>query len=205
MTPTSPSRPHARLAATTAVALLMGCSAALPPRYHSLLPAPAAAPAQAAKPAGPIGWEVLPVTVPAGVDQPQWVVRIADGSLAVLEQERWIGPLGEEIRSAVSARMTQALGAPALSGAALWRVRIDVLRFESAPARESRLEITWSVASEAQPVNALRCRSEFVEGATPGGYLALAKAHQQGVARLADAIGRVLMSLSSGRSATCES
>ena len=186
------------------IALLAGCSSAQPPRYHTLLPARAPI-ARPAAPAGSVAWEVLPVAVPAGVDQPQWVVRTVDGSLAVLEQERWIAPLAEEFRAAVTDRLTQILGAPAASAEPRkrWRVRIDVQRFESSPGREARLEATWTVNSLSETAISLRCRDEFVATATSGDYLALAKAHQQGVAKLADDIGSALKALSAGQLASC--
>ena len=105
------------------VALLGACSSVSPPRFHTLMPALVSTTPTIA-PAGKVAWEVLPVAVPAQVDQPQWVVRAADGSLAVLELERWIAPLGEEIRAAVADRVTQALGIACDTG----RTRRDLAR-----------------------------------------------------------------------------
>ena len=60
---------------------LSGCALPQSPpvRYHTLLPAET----QAAPSTQRLAWELLPVAVPAQVDRPQWVVRAADGSLAV--------------------------------------------------------------------------------------------------------------------------
>jgi uncharacterized lipoprotein YmbA len=148
---------------------------------------------------------VLPVAIPPGVDQPQWVVRTVDGSLAVLEQERWIAPLGEEIRAAVANRLTQQLGTPAVSAESRkrWRILIDVQRFESAPGREARLEATWTLSSDADAAAALRCRAEFVQALAAGGYVALATGHQQAIATLADTIGSELKALNAGQTTTC--
>ena len=145
------------------------------------------------------------MVVPAQVDQPQWVVRTADGSLAVLEQERWIAPLGEEVRAAVADRVTQALGSPAIpvEPGTIWRVRVDVQRFETAPGREVRLEATWAVSSSGDKASTLRCHGDFVQPVAAGGYAALASGHQQTVARLADSVARALKSLSAGLPATC--
>ena len=186
---------------------LGACSTVPAPAFHSLMPAPAAG-GPRISPTGSLAWEVLPVTVPAQVDQPQWVVQSVDGSLAVLEQQRWIAPLGAEIGAAVAERLTQAVGAPAAANAVApgkqWRVRVEVQRFDSAPGRETRLEARWSLRSAADGAPSLSCRGEFVQAVTGTSYLALAKAHQQGVAQLGDAIGRALKSLSAGLPATCE-
>jgi uncharacterized lipoprotein YmbA len=210
MTRTLPAPPSRRTRrgrvtlGTAVLALLAGCSSAQAPRYHTLMPSAAAAVRPPAL-AGSVAWEVLPVAVPAGVDQPQWVVRTVDGSLAVLEQERWIAPVGEEIRAAVADRLTHEVGAPAASAESRkrWRIRIDVHRFDSAPGREVRLEATWTLSSDAEAPTALRCRGEFMQALAASGYLALAKGQQQAVAQLADAIGRELKALSAGQAAAC--
>jgi uncharacterized lipoprotein YmbA len=185
-------------------AMLTGCSSTQPPRFHTLMPAPAAT-ARPPAPAGLLVWEVLPVAVPAGVDRPQWVVQTADGSLTVLEQERWIAPLGEEIHAALIDRLTQVVGASALSAEPhmRWRIRIDVQRFDSGPGREARLAATWALSSDAKAVAALRCHGEFVQTPAASGYVALAQGHKQAVAALADAIGGTLKALSTGQTASC--
>ena len=205
--PASPARRRGAAIGMALLAALTGCASVQPPRYHTLMPASALAAGRPPAPAGSLAWEVLPVAVPAGVDQPQWVVRTVDGSLAVLEQERWIGPLGEEIRAAVAQRLTQQLGAPAVSVPGeprkRWRIRIDVQRFDSVPGREARLEATWTVRSGAEPATALRCRGEFVQTPASAGYPALAQGHRQAVATLADTIGAELKALGAGQPADC--
>jgi uncharacterized lipoprotein YmbA len=202
--PANTARRRGTAIGVAVLALLAGCGSAQPPRYHTLMPAPAST-VRPPAPAGSLAWEVLPVAVPAGVDQPQWVVRTVDGSLAVLEQERWIAPLGEEIRAAVADRLTQDVGAPAASAESRkrWRIRIDVHRFDSAPGREARLEATWTLSSDADAAAALRCRGEFVQALAASGYLALATGHQRAVTALADAIGSELKALNAGQTATC--
>jgi len=202
-------RAASHAAAATALVMVMvmllgACSSAPPTRFHSLTPPPATGPASPVA-VGTLAWEVLPVTVPIQVDQPQWVVRTVDGSLAVLEQERWIAPIADEIRAAVVDRLTQVLGAPAIAAEPRnrWRIRIDVKRFESAPGREARLEATWTLSSGAEESAALRCHAALVQVPSGSGYLALASGHQQGVTRLADAIGTALKALGAGQPAAC--
>ena len=195
-----------RLLAGIIAAGLAACSAVPAPTFHSLMPAAATAGPRISA-TGALAWEVLPVTIPAQVDQPQWVVQAVDGSLAVLEQQRWIAPLGAEIGAAVSERLTQLVGAPAAGSVApakQWRIQVEVQRFDAAPGRETRLEARWSLRSAADGAPTLSCRGEFVQAVSAPGYLALAKGHQQGVAQLGDAIGRALKAISAGNPATCE-
>lgn len=194
------------LAAT--VALLAACSGVPPTRFHTLMAPPASAAAPTAIAAtGVLAWEVQPVEVPTQVDQPQWVVRTVDGSLAVLEQERWIAPVADEVRAAVNVRLTQLLGAPAPKASAepgsRWQVNIRVLRFDLVPGREVRLDADWTVRSDADGGATLKCHGEFAQPVSAPGYLPLAQAQQQGVARLADAIGRALKALGAGQATGC--
>lgn len=203
------TRPRMAAAATAAALLaswLAGCSSTPPTNFHTLMPPAQASASAKSAPAGAIAWEVLAVSIPAQVDQPQWVVRTVDGGLAVLEQERWIAPLGEEIRAAVTDRLTQLVGAPAPAAAASaqWRVRIDVQRFESVPGREARLDAVWTLNAAGAPAAALRCRSEFVQPvAAGGGYALLAKGHQQTVAQLGDVIAAALKARAAGQAGAC--
>jgi hypothetical protein len=192
-------------AAAGLLVLLGACSSVAPPRFHTLMSAPGGSTSKIS-PAGAVAWELLPVSIPAQVDQPQWVVRTVDGSLAVLEQERWIAPLSEEIRAVVGERLLQTVGpsATAVEPGKVWRVRIDVQRFDSVPGREVRLETTWALGTSLEAATSLRCHGEFVQPVAAGGYPALALGHQQTVARLADKVSRSLKALSAGQAVTCE-
>jgi uncharacterized lipoprotein YmbA len=191
-----------RCAALASALLLAGCGSAPPTHFHTLM-----APADnAAVPAAHIAWQLLPVGLPAQVDQPQMVVRDADGSVALLEHERWIAPLADEYRNALAERLTQllgpALGRPASEDRKLWRFRVDVQRFDSLPGQRVREDIDWAVAAGGR--DALVCRSSL-EGAAGGGYAQLAAAHRALLARLAEAIAAALSALDAGRDPGCPS
>jgi len=188
----------------TLVALVNACvsgGSRPPERFHTLL-APDIAASAASGTAKSVYVDLLPVHVPAQVDHAQWVVRQSDETLLMLEQDRWAAPLPDEVRGALIERLAarwsaldvRAVGLPAAS---VWRVRIDVQRFESIPGREARLEAAWSLwlpASAAPPreASALVCRSVLVESVGNGGIDALAAGHRRNVTKLADAIGERL-------------
>ncbi len=187
--------------------LLSACSTTTAPtRFHSLLsPAPAAQ-----EPAGAaIAVDLAPVRVPASVDQMQWVVRLPDDSLRILEREQWVSPLRDELRAAIMERFATrqgAIDARAAPGApAPVRVQVDVQRFESIAGRQAWVDATWSLqaAAASGPLHApLVCRSSVQEDAT-GGLEALAHAHRRVVQRLADVIGERLRAVARGEPATC--
>ena len=203
-----PRRPFASLLPPLAGAtlLLAACASTQAPRLHSLQEAAGAT--AAAAPAPALFVDLGPVGVPAAVDQPQWLVRTPDDTLRLLEQERWVAPLRDELRAALAdglARRWNAADlrlAPAPAGAPAWRLRVDVLRFDTVAGTGTRLEAAWSATAASAPAPALACRTRLREAAA-GDAVALAAAHRRAVARLADQIGQPLTELAAGRPASC--
>jgi uncharacterized protein len=184
-----------------ALLLLAACSSPAPPRYHSLLPAQTQL--RAAPGTAPAAWQLLPVSIPAQVDQPQLVVRRADDTFVVLEQERWIAPLGEEIRAALSEHLAATFGAPGAAPAAGrkdWRIALEVQRFDSTPGR-STLAAQWTLLA-GNDTPALRCRSVH-EQSVGAGAPALAAGHRVALQQLGVAIAGTLTALDAGRPAGC--
>lgn len=187
-------------------AALAGCGSTPPTHFHSLVaPFVRSGNAVAAVPAPSVRFEVLAVTVPVQVDVPQMVVRLADGSMAVLEHERWIAPLGDEIRSVVALRVDQALAGASSAGAAgsvvVWRIGIDVQRFDSLLGRSAGVQLQWSL----QPTGGatlLRCQVSYEE-AVGAGVVALSAGHRALFERLGDAIGQAVKAAAAGGTPSC--
>jgi uncharacterized lipoprotein YmbA len=214
MRPSPSSLVAARTARRSAVAaslllVLAACSSTAPPvRLHTLMPAELVAPnaGQGARiGAAPIPIVLEPIRVPAQVDQPQWLVRLGDDSLALLEQERWASALRDELREALLEELAAGYGAVdarsavAGSGAPV-RIAVDVRRFESLPGREARSEGSWTLSGAGAPQ--VHCEWLIRETA-PGPVGALAAAHRRAVARLGAAIGAALVAAKAGQASTC--
>jgi hypothetical protein len=188
------------------VVALAGCGSTPPTHFHSLV-APVASTGNAAAvvPASSVRFEVLPVALPVQVDVPQFVVRLTDGSMTVLEHERWIAPLADEIRSAVALRVGQALAdvPSASSGASpgVWRVGIDVQRFDSALGRAASVQLQWSL-QPAGGTAVLRCQARYEE-AVGSGASALAAGHRAVFERLGDVIGQAVKAAAAGGAPSC--
>lgn len=199
-----------------AAGVLLAACASAPLRYYTLV-APAdesagglVAPAAVASVAPSLPFELLPVGVPAQVDQPQLVVREGGQGVALLGSERWIAPLGDEVRSALSADLARALHSADVSGLPgndqpLLRIKLDLRRFDSAPGSYALIEAAWSVRllHGAQP-STLACTSRVSEAVGPG-YPALVQGHQRAIARLATQIAGVARALGAGQAPTCPS
>jgi uncharacterized lipoprotein YmbA len=200
-----------RIAGAVALALaLAACGSTPPVHLHTLL---SPDPEPASTPTGP---SVLleAVTVPVAVDQPQWLVRMPDGTLALLENERWASAPSDELRAAIDDVLVRSGLVDARSpGAppARWRVRVEVTRFETAAAGDARLAGVWAVSAGTRPAGgaagvadgaAARCVFDLHEAAGPG-TAALAQAHRRSVARVGAAVAAAVKAVSAGASASC--
>jgi uncharacterized protein len=192
--------------ALTAMALflaLTACSSA-PTHFYTLMQ-PADSAAATSADAG-FAIDVLPVGVPAQADQPQLVVRTGAGSVAVLDSERWAAPLADEIRAALADDLVRALGAhdarrqARRKGEAVYRIRLDVRRFESLPADHALIEADWSVRRGDAVVAACSSRAAETVGA---GYESLVEGHQRALGRIAAQIAGVVEHAASAQVGGC--
>lgn len=199
---------HAKpVAALLAVSLLLTACASAPLHYYTLV-APVDGTGAPTTAATSLPFELLPVGIPAQVDQPQLVVRDGAQGMAVLGSERWIAPLEDEVRSALSADLTRELHSQDLSGLPgsdqpLLRIKLDLRRFDSQPGGQALIEGAWSVRllHGAHPAT-LSCTSQVSEPVGPG-YPALVQGHQRAIARIAAQIAAAGRALGAGQAPTC--
>jgi Uncharacterized protein conserved in bacteria len=167
---------------------LAGCAASSV-HYHTLLAPTAGAPDTSRR--APFLIDVLPVGVPAQLDQPQLVVRQGDSGVTVLDGERWAGPLSEELRAALSSQLVQSLGThdiaglPAPTSSPVVRIKLQIHRLDAWLGQRVQLDADWSLGYANAPTRKyLICHGQFSEVA-PGGYTELVQAQQRIVAKLA--------------------
>lgn len=183
-------------------ALVLGACSSAPIHFHTLVP-PATGDTGQARATAPFRIAVAPVGIPAGVDQPALVVRQGQGSMALLENEQWIAPLGDEIRSVIADEVSRRLGTSDVYGLAasgdkpVYRIKIDVTRFESVPSQYVLVSAAWSVGlagKGAGKAQTLQCASTYREPVGPG-YDALVAGHQQALTSLADQIAAAVSAM----------
>ena len=186
-------RAHLLIGLALVAAAASGCSTSAPSRFYTL--DAAAAPAGAA----PVGETIMvgPVSVPASVDRPEFVVRTAANQVEVDEFNRWDAPLGDSIARAVAGNLVRLLGTPNVAAGPLanfnpaYRVTIEVQRFESVPGQSATIEAEWTVYRTAggETRSGHTTASEAVQGE---GFDTLAAAHSRALAKLSDDIAAAI-------------
>jgi uncharacterized lipoprotein YmbA len=165
-------------------AVAAGCSTA-PARYYSLSSTATAD----GTPATSASVMVGPVTIPASVDQPEFVVQIAPNRVEVNEFNRWVAPLNDAVARAVAGDLVVLLGTPEVASAQLanftpdYRVTIDLQRFDSIQGDAALVEAVWTVRKTAggETRSGRTVAREPVQGQ---GFDALAAAHSRAIAKL---------------------
>jgi uncharacterized lipoprotein YmbA len=177
-----------RIAQLISIALVAaaaaGCSTT-PARFYSLASTATADGTPATSAAVMVG----PVTIPASVDQPEFVVQVAPNRVEVNEFNRWVAPLNDAIARAVAGDLVVLLGTPEVATAQLanftpdYRVTIDIQRFESIQGDAALVEAVWTVRKTAggETRSGRTVTREPVQGQ---GFDALAAAHSRAIAKL---------------------
>jgi uncharacterized lipoprotein YmbA len=176
----------------TVATSLAGCSTA-PARFYSLSSTATAD----GTPATPASVMVGPVTIPASVDQPEFVVQVAPNRVEVNEFNRWVAPLNDAIARAVAGDLVVLLGTPQVASAQLanftpdYRVTIDVQRFESVQGQAATVEAVWTVRKTVggQTRSGRTVAREAVQGQ---GFDSLAAAHSQALAKMSGDIAAAI-------------
>ena len=187
-------------------AALAACASA-PMHYYTLIPPPDSAAADATVPPASFQFELLSVGIPAQDDVPQLVVRQGAQAVALLDGERWIAPLADEVRGALSVDLSRRLNAQDISsglpvdGKPVLRIKIDLRRFDSSPGSYALIDATWTI----RPLKGdavLTCSSRLNENAGQG-YEGLVAGHQQALSELAGQIASVAPALAAGSTPAC--
>lgn len=186
----------ARLFSMVLVVATVGCGATAPSRFYTLNSTATANDVSAASYAVLVG----PVSLPAAVDRPQFVVQVAPNRVELDEFNRWAGPLGDGIARAVVGDLVVLLGtpdvaaAPATNLAPAYRVTIDVQRFETVPGEAVLIDAVWTVRATAGGAtrSGRTVARETVQGAS---YDELAAGHSRTLAKVSGDIAAAVRTL----------
>jgi uncharacterized protein len=179
-------------------AMLVGCGSASS-RFYRLDTIATANNAPAVQTTVMVG----PVSVPAAVDRPEFVVQVAPNQVEVEEFNRWAAPLDDSIARAVAGDLSVLLATPSVATAPLadfnpaYNVTINVQRFESVRGEEALVDAVWAVrsAADGKTRSGRTIAREAVQGQ---GFDALAAAHSRAIAKLSSDIASEIRTEASG-------
>ncbi len=183
-----------------AVAAAAGCGTSAPTKYYTLASTATAADA----PPVHLGVMVGPVSIPESVDRPNFVVQIAPNRVEVDEFNRWVAPLGDGIARTVTADLATLLQTPDVATAPfanfdpVYRVTIDVQRFESVQGDAALVDAVWSVRKVAggETRSGRTVAREALQGES---YEAIAAAHSRALAKLSADIATAIRTAADAR------
>ncbi|HEX7933937.1 MAG TPA: PqiC family protein, partial [Paraburkholderia sp.] len=164
----------------------------------------AAAAASSVRTATAPAWliEVAPIDVPPPVAKTQLVVQTGSTQVKVLEEERWASLPGDELRRALSTDLTQQLNTIDVYGTAypdttpVYRVSMNVQRFESWPGSHALIDAVWSVRA-VRGSAVMTCRS-VVSEQVGAGYDSLVDGHRRALQRISMQVGGALQAMALG-------
>ena len=166
-----------------ALMAVTGCTSASP-RFYSLSSTSTPIGVAPAKLAVLVG----PISIPAGVDRPEFVVQDGANKVDIEEFNRWSAPLNDSIAKVVAGDLSALLGTPDVATAPLanfnaaYRVTIDVQRFDSIRGQGAMLDAVWVVRKANGATQTGRTVAhETVQGDS---FDALAAAHSRALARM---------------------
>jgi uncharacterized lipoprotein YmbA len=173
--------------------LAAGCGTTAPSRFYTLDSTAAAGAALPASSSIMIG----SVSIPASVDQPQFVVQVAANRVEIDEFNRWAAPLNDSIARAVAGDLATQLGAPNVATSRLpnfnpdYVVTIEVQRFESTRGKTALIDAVWAVrkTTTGETLSGRTTASETVQGDS---FDALAAAHSRAVATMSNEIATMI-------------
>jgi uncharacterized lipoprotein YmbA len=180
-----------------------GCGATAPSRFYTLNSTATANDVSAVSYAVLVG----PVSLPATVDRPQFVVQVAPNRVELDEFNRWAAPLGDGIARAVAGDLVVLLGTPDVAAAPAtnltpaYRVTIDVQRFEMVPSESVLIDAVWTVRATADGAtqSGRTVAHEAVQGAS---YDELAAGHSRALAQVSADIAAAIRALAASSRAS---
>ena len=147
---------------------------------------------------------VGPVTVPDLVDRPQLVTRVSGNEVKLNEFARWGEPLKSGVADVIAADLTRLLGSQRVSvssqmvaGTEAYRVRVDILQFDSMPGEAVAVDALWTVRVTGRTA-LLTGRSTIREPVQGADDAALVAAHSRALAAVSRDIAAAIRSAPPG-------
>jgi uncharacterized protein len=194
-----------RFALAWLVSVGVGCSSA-PVHYYTLARQPDKdSPASQTT----LAIDVRVVHTPPQLNRSGLMIRTGPSEVTLLENERWVSTMTEEIKDALRLELQRRLGhvtglRPEITKLTL---DIDVRRLEAQLGQYAVLEASWSATlspagRRSNGERAITCAFQADERIHPG-YAGMVEGYQREIAALAEGIVAVLTSWAGGIDAAC--
>ncbi len=155
---------------------------------------------------------VGPVNIPDYLDRNQIVTRSGGNEIFLAEFDRWGGPLDGEITRALVSCLSDQLksrhvavipwrSAPGSETSVMFRIPVNVLRFDGTPGGKVVLDATWGVFVKGERLETpvFATESIITEDVNGRGYDALVAAMGNAVERLAKEMADSIIKISAGK------
>jgi uncharacterized lipoprotein YmbA len=141
---------------------------------------------------------VGPVSIPALVDRPQFMLQVATNRVQIDEFNRWAEPLKDNIAHVIAGNLAALLGTtqvattPPANFNPAFRVSIDIQRFESVRGESALVEAVWVVHRLTGGAATSSGRTVAREPVQGDSFDALAAAHSRALAEVSGDIAAVI-------------
>jgi len=185
------------LPCAAAVVILAGCSSTAP-QYYSLQSVPTNPAGTPGKIESAYAISVQPVVIPQQIARPQIVVSTTPNAEVVpLSAALWAGPLESQIRNTLADALSRRLNvmdvgqSGAAEGLPVWRIYVDVQRFDSIYGEAVQQEIVWRMVPQGMPKTTKeRVCSATVRLPVGTGMSALVQGHRDALEKLSAVIAQ---------------
>ena len=177
------------------VCLLLCACAGTPDHFYTLSPLPDTGRGKLTTPAIHV---LLNVTVPPLVDRPEMVISTSTNGILVLDHERWVGLLSDQVSQTLARDIEKRRNDVLVGDRAFDQVssppvtmKVDVIRMSARQGGRATLEAHWRIVDERAGMDEIGSGLFEAQG-NGADYTSVAKAYSEALSALAERLAESL-------------